>query len=203
MPSEVDTDVLVEQAAAGDRQAADQLLHRHRQRLRKMVSVRLDPALKTRVDASDVVQDTLAIAHRRLGEYLGNRSVPFYAWLRNLAWQRLIDLQRLHIKSQRRSVAREDPLPNMLSDESVVLLANQFATGDPLPSQQFLRDELQRRLKLAMEQLGADEREILVLRHLEDLSVNEVAAILDLPQGIVQSRHFRAVQKLRRMLDDE
>jgi RNA polymerase sigma-70 factor (ECF subfamily) len=168
-----------------------------------MVGVRLDPNLASRIDASDVVQDTLLIAHRRLEEYLRDRSISFYGWLRNLAWQRLIDLQRRHVYSQRRSIHREDPFAPTLSDDSFVRLANLLSSDDASPSQQFLKNEMTRRLKTAMTQLGSDEREVLVLRHLEELSVKEITSILSIPEGTIQSRHFRAVQKLRRILDDE
>ncbi len=202
MSDDVNTDLLIEQAASGVSEAAAELFRRHRRRLRKMVGVRMDPALASRIDASDVVQDTLAIAHRRLDEYLASRPMPFYAWLRNLAWQRLIDLQRRHLHSERRSVNREEPTAPTLSDESLMLLAGRMSADDPSPSQQFLQQEVSRRLKEAMTQLRSADREVIVLRHLEELSVKEVASLLNVPEGTVQSRHFRAVQKLRRILDE-
>src|SRR5207249_1256497 len=96
-PRPADTDLLLDQAAHGDRGARQQLLARHRARLRRMVGLRLDRRLAARLDPSDVVQEALAEADRRLSEYLRRRPVPFYPWLRGLAWDRLIELHRRHV----------------------------------------------------------------------------------------------------------
>src|SRR5947208_13646251 len=113
-----DTDVLVDRAASGDGSARQQLLVRHRGRLRQMVAVRLDPRLAARVDPSDVVQEALADAARKLDGYLRDRPLPFYPWLRRLAWERIVLLHRRHVRSQRRSVTREER-PMELPDGSV------------------------------------------------------------------------------------
>src|SRR5688572_14298890 len=97
-----DTDQLLEQAQAGEAAAVDQLLERHRQRLRRVVSFRLDPRLSARVDPSDVVQETLLDASRRLAAYLTNRPLPFFLWLREIASDRLTDLHRRHLGAQAR-----------------------------------------------------------------------------------------------------
>src|SRR5438093_9616573 len=102
-----DTEQLLERAAGGDAVARDQLLQRHRDRLKRMVAVRADPRLAARVDPSDVVQETLAEAAARLDAYLRTRPLPFYPWLRQIAQQRLIDLHRRHVQAGRRSVMRE------------------------------------------------------------------------------------------------
>jgi RNA polymerase sigma-70 factor (ECF subfamily) len=107
-PAEPDTDVLLDRAAAGDSTARQQLLGRHRNRLKRMVAVRLDPRLAARVDPSDVVQEALADAARKLSDYLARRPLPFYPWLRRLAWERLVKLHRRHTAG-RRDIAREEP----------------------------------------------------------------------------------------------
>src|SRR5262245_28841054 len=104
---EADTQRLIERAREGDHSARERLLNHYRNRLKKMVRIRMDPRLAVRVDPSDVVQDTLIEASRRLSEYLQDERIPFYPWLRNLAAQRLIQLQRTHIYAKRRSVNRE------------------------------------------------------------------------------------------------
>src|SRR5262245_32662781 len=104
---ETDTELLLERAAAGDAGARDRLLQRHRGRLRRMVAVRADPRLAARVDPSDVVQETLADAARKLDAYLRDRPLPFYPWLRRLAQERLAALHRRHVRAKRRSVTRE------------------------------------------------------------------------------------------------
>src|SRR5947209_17749496 len=108
-PTEPDTDVLLDRAASGDGAARQQLLERHRRRLRRMVAVRLDPRLAARVDPSDIVQEALGDADRRLDDYLRRRPVAFYPWLRRLTWDRLADAYRRHLRAGQRSVAREEP----------------------------------------------------------------------------------------------
>ena len=102
-----DTDHLLRNAAAGDNSAIERLLERHRERLRRMIALRLDGRLTARVDASDVVQETLADAARKLEVYARDRPLPFYPWLHRLAAERLAAIHRLHRRSKGRSVTRE------------------------------------------------------------------------------------------------
>src|SRR5690242_20250930 len=101
---EPDTDELIRLARRGDASARDRLLARHRPRLRRMIRLRFDRRLVTRVDPSDVVQETLAEAARRLEEYLHRPPLPFYPWLRQIALDRLLDLRRRHLRARKRSV---------------------------------------------------------------------------------------------------
>ena len=112
-----DTEQLLERAGRGDPTARQQLLTRHRDRLRRMVALRLDRRLAARVDPSDIVQESLAEAHQHLSEYLRDRPLPFYAWLRQFAWERVAKQYERHVRAQRRSVTREEAPP--LPDESV------------------------------------------------------------------------------------
>src|SRR3954471_19959386 len=107
MTADGDNEQLLERACAGDAAARQELLGLHRDRLRQMVSVRLDRRLAARVDPSDVVQEALAEAARKLDDYLGARPLPFYPWLRRLAWERLVKLHERHLRAQRRSAMRE------------------------------------------------------------------------------------------------
>src|SRR5437016_4375861 len=118
--SEPDTDRLIELASQGDRGAGEQLLVRHRSRLRKMISLRLDRRMAARIDPSDVVQEVLAEAAQKLPDYLRERPLPFYPWLRKIAWERLVDLYRQHVQAQKRSVKREEPGVLNLPDQSAV-----------------------------------------------------------------------------------
>ena len=108
MDERVDNDELLERAGRGDAQARADLLARHRERLRRMVALRMDRRLSPRVDPSDVVQDALAEAHRQLPDYLLERPLPFYPWLRQIAWDRLVQQHRRHLHAGRRSVRREE-----------------------------------------------------------------------------------------------
>src|SRR5436190_8895579 len=109
-PPPTDTQVLLDQARHGDKDAVDQLLARHREAIRRLIDLRLDPAIVQRVDASDVVQEVLLEASRRLQDYLKNPTMPFHLWLRHIAKDHLIDAHRKHHQAAKRGVDRERPL---------------------------------------------------------------------------------------------
>src|SRR4051794_34158326 len=109
MPTSPDTETLLAEAAAGGADARDRLLRRHRDHLARMVACRLDRRLAARVDPSDVVQEVLVEADGKLDQYLRERPLPFYPWLRELAWERIAGLHRRHVRARKRSVLREEP----------------------------------------------------------------------------------------------
>jgi RNA polymerase sigma-70 factor (ECF subfamily) len=201
MPASSDTDELLNRSAQGDQDARDRLLVRHQSRLRKMIAARIDRRLLPRIDPSDVVQDVMAEAAQRLPEYLRERPMPFYPWLRQLAWDRLIDLHRRHLHASRRSVLREEPDVLTLPDESAAELAERLILSASSPSEQMLREEARERVRRALEHLSALYRDVLELRHLEQLSVAETAAVLGVSEGTVKTRHVRALKRLREILD--
>jgi RNA polymerase sigma-70 factor (ECF subfamily) len=198
-----DTDELVEQARGGDREARQQLLVRHRDRLRQMVALRMDRRLRARVDPSDVVQEALADAAQELSDYLRQRPLPFYPWLRQLAWERLIELHRRHVHAKKRSISREDPEFLALPEESTVQLAQRLLAPGSTPSERLVRDELRGRVQATLAQLSPRDREVLVLRHLEQLSTQDTAAVLGITQGAVKTRHLRALERLRGLLGED
>jgi RNA polymerase sigma-70 factor (ECF subfamily) len=199
-PAEPDTEQLITAAAAGHAEARNQLLERNRGRLRQLVAVRLDRRAAARVDPSDVVQEALTDAAQRLDEYLIDRPLPFYPWLRQLAQERLADVYRRHVRAGRRSVTREElPLPG----ESILELADRLLARGEGASTGLHRAELRARLKAGMDRLPDRDREVLVLRHLEQLSTREAAAVLGISEGAVKVRLLRALQRLRDELDRE
>jgi RNA polymerase sigma-70 factor (ECF subfamily) len=200
---EPDTDQLIQLARGGDSSARDRLLARHRPRLRQMVRLRLDPRLGARVDPSDVVQEALAEAARRLEEYLRRPPLPFYPWLRQIALDRLLDLRRLHLRSRKRSVALEEPGVIGLPDESAAELAARLIDLASSPSRHLLRQELRERVRAALGRLPPGDREVLVLRHLEQMPVRDVAAVLGAGEGAVRMRLVRALARLRDLLDQD
>jgi RNA polymerase sigma-70 factor (ECF subfamily) len=195
-----DTDELVRRVGEGDQAAVSLLLDRHRPRLRRMVTARLDARLFARVDPSDVVQEVLLKAAQRLPEYARDRPLPFYPWLRQLAWDRLVELHHRHERARKRSVTREEPDP-LLSDPSALLLAEQLVDTGTGPSGQLLRKELRERVRAALAGLPAQDREILLMRHVEQLQVSEIAALLRVSEGAVKMRRLRAILKLRELLE--
>jgi len=201
-PQSPETEELLERAARGDPQAIEQLLTRYRPRLRQMVAVRMDPRLKSRVDPSDVVQEALMDASRMLPQYLRDRPLPYYPWLRQVAWQRLYDLHVRHVQAKKRSVAREAVEAMMLSDASIVQLAERVVAAGTSPSVNLFRKELRRRVQEALGQMKAEDREVLVLRYLEQLDTNEIAAIVGISQDAVNMRHLRALKRLRGLLGE-
>jgi RNA polymerase sigma-70 factor (ECF subfamily) len=196
-----DTEELLDRASHGDGAARQQLLARHRARLRAMVAGRLDRRLAARLDPSDVVQDSLAEADRRLDDYLRDRPLPFYPWLRQIALDRLVKERRAHLGRARRDVRREEPDVLGLPDESVAELAQQLASSASSPSRHALRAELQARVRAALALLNEADREVLVLRYLEQLPLRDVAAVLGVGVSAVKMRHFRALERLRVLLD--
>jgi RNA polymerase sigma-70 factor (ECF subfamily) len=196
-----DTEELLQRAGAGDTAARQQLLLRHQQRLRQMVAVRIDRRLAARVDPSDLVQEVLMDAHEKLSDYLRKRPLPFYPWLRRLAWERLVRLHRRHLQADRRSVRREEQPP--LPDESAAALAERLGGKGSGLSGQAVRQELRDRLQAALAKLGERDREVLVLRYLEQLSTADIAAVLGISPGAVRVRHTRALTRLHALLGEE
>jgi RNA polymerase sigma-70 factor (ECF subfamily) len=199
---EPEIEELIERAARGDALARQELLVRHQARLRQMIAVRMDSRLSARLDPSDVVQEVFADACRKLPAYFRERPLPFYPWLRQLAWERLVKLHQRHIKAQKRSTTREQRFDMALSDESAMALANRLMASESSPSRQAMRAELRHRVRVALAQLAERDREVLVMRYLEQLSTREIAAVLGIAEGAVKTRHLRALQRLRGLLGD-
>jgi RNA polymerase sigma-70 factor (ECF subfamily) len=197
-PEQPQIDPLLEQARQGDAEAVERLLTIHRDPLRRLIGLRLDPALAARVDASDIVQDVLLETHRRLQDYLKNPIMPFHLWLRHIAKDHIIDAHRRHRQAQRRSLDREQPIvPAVLADHSSYELAGQLIDPELTPASEAIRRELQRRLDVAIAELDEDDREIILLRHREQLSNQDVARALGLSEAAASMRYLRAVRRLR------
>jgi RNA polymerase sigma-70 factor (ECF subfamily) len=200
-PSPDKTNQMLDDARAGDSQAVDRLLGEFREPLRRVVHLRLDPVLARRVDASDIVQDVLLEANQRLAEYLKSPAMPFHLWLRHLAQDRVIDTHRRHRLAQRRSIDREQPIARPAwVDESSLQLVARLVDGERTPASAAIHQELQRRLDDALTELGEADREIILMRHHEQLSNQEVAAVLELTEAAASMRYLRALRRLREVL---
>jgi RNA polymerase sigma-70 factor (ECF subfamily) len=192
---------LLRRAAAGDASALGQALEPYRRRLRRMIALRIDRRLQGRVDPSDVVQEAYIDAARRIGEYTSNPSVPFYLWLRVLAGQRLVDQYRRHLGAQARDVAREFTLYHGTMPEATsAALAAQLLGRLTTPSETAFRAERRLRLQEALNQMEPIDREILALRHFEQLTNGEAAAALMLDKSAASKRYARALVRLKDIL---
>jgi RNA polymerase sigma-70 factor (ECF subfamily) len=199
-PAEADD--LLRRARAGDEPALAELFARHCPRLRRMVSLRLDHRLAGRLDPSDVLQEAYLDVARRFPEYAANPALPFYPWLRVLTGQKLIDLHRHHLGAKMRDAGQEVSLyRKALPPVSSASLAQQLLGGLTSPTQAAIRTELQLRLQEVLNGMDPLDREVLVLRHFEELSNSETAAVLDIQKSAASRRYARALQRLRDILD--
>jgi RNA polymerase sigma-70 factor (ECF subfamily) len=194
---------LVARVAAGDREAIVELLARYRARLRRMVALRLDPRLRGRVDASDVIQEGYLDAIRRLEEYIRDPSVPFYIWLRFLVGQRVAECHRRHLGRPGRDVGREVSIyRGAMPGVSSGVLAARLLGNLTSPSQVAVRAERKLQLQEALNRMDPIDREILVLRHYEQMSNGDAAAALDLEKAAASKRYMRALERLESILAD-
>ena len=194
---------LLSQAAAGDRGALDELFSRHQERLWRMVRLRLSRRLQGRIDETDVVQEAFVEASRKIGEYLANPQAPFFLWLRQLTLLKLAELHRRHLGVEMRAAHREVSIYNgALPEASSVSLAAQLLGKLTSPSQAAIRVEKQMRVQEALDGMSLVDREILSLRHLEQLSNAEAAHVLGLSPSGATARHVRALKRLRAIIDN-
>jgi RNA polymerase sigma-70 factor (ECF subfamily) len=196
-PDSAETARLLEQLQGGDRSALDRLLARHRGDLRSFVEYRLEPQLSARVDPSDVVQEAQMEVVRRMDDFLARRPMPFHLWVRKTAYERLLNLRRDH-RRRRRSVDREVPWP----DRSSLLLARPLVSDVPSPSRQAEAREFAERVSRAVADLAEADREVLLMRHAEGLSYEEIACLLDVEPPAARKRYGRALIRLQKVLSD-
>src|SRR5437667_1655243 len=188
---------LIERARAGDREALGALFGRHRDRLRRMVETRLDPRLQARLDASDVVQDSYVEVVERLQEYLRDPKLPLFLWLRLVVGERLMKLHRHHLGTQMRDAGREVSLyRGALPAASSAALAAQLLGQHTSPTQAAVRAERLLRLQEALNSLDPIDREILSLRHFEELNRAEAALALGIEEAAAAKRYIRALRRL-------
>jgi RNA polymerase sigma-70 factor (ECF subfamily) len=198
-----ETDRLLRRAAAGDTAGLGVLLARNEGRLRRMVALRLDQRLQGRVDPSDVLQEAFLQASVRLAEYLEKPTLPFFLWLRLLTGQQVAALHRRHLGAEMRDAGREVSLyRGTLPEASSAALAAQLLGHDTRPSEAAVRAEQKVRLQEALNRMDPIDREVLALRHFEQLSNAEAARVLGLHFSAASKRYVRAVTRLKEILAD-
>jgi RNA polymerase sigma-70 factor (ECF subfamily) len=196
------TDDLLRRAKSGDTSALGELFAHYTDRLRKMVRLRLDRRVAGRLDASDVLQEAYLDVARRFPEYAAAPAMPFYVWLRALTGQRLIDLHRQHLGAKMRDAGQEVSLyRGALPQASSASLAQQLLAGLTSPTQAAVRAELQLKLQEALNSMDPIDRDVVVLRHFEELNNIETAAVLGIETSAASKRYLRAIRRLKAILD--
>ncbi|MGI8978233.1 MAG: sigma-70 family RNA polymerase sigma factor [Pirellulaceae bacterium] len=216
------TEALLKLVSLGNEAAAARLLNLHRRRLKKMIALRIDEGLAARQDPSDVVHETILAASHKLADYAQKPDIPFYAWLRCLAWSRLVELHRQNLDDPQKADFRQGQLTPKCLSEMVKCFGppssakskpasgtggsqrepsgSEAAKGDePSPSRQKVRVCME----LALSKLDPSARELLLLYYVEQLTVPEIACVLEIETGQVKLRHVKAIRKLRTLLDQE
>jgi RNA polymerase sigma-70 factor (ECF subfamily) len=192
---------LLERARSGDRDALGELFARHRDRLRRMVELRLDWRLRARVDASDVIQDAFLEVAGRLDDYLRDPKIPLFLWLRLVVGEQLVNLHRRHLGARMRDPRREVSLfQDALPQASSAALAAQLLGKFTSPSQAAVRAERLLRLQEAINNLDPIDREVLALRHFEQLNRAETALALGVTEEAAAKRYIRALKRLKGLL---
>src|SRR6516225_11026994 len=192
---------LLEQARAGNKEALSALFSRHRPRLRRMVELRLDRRLQARIDASDVIQEAYLEVVTRLGEYLAQPSYPLFLWLRLIVGERLLKLHRHHLGTQMRDAGLEVSIyRGALPEASSAALAAQLLGKHTSPTQAATRAERLLRLQEALNALDPMDREVLSLRHFEEMTLAETALSLGIEESAAAKRYIRALKRLRTIL---
>lgn len=185
---------LLNEVAAGDSEALEQLLQLHRPYLKQIVQSRLNPALAVRVDASDIVQETQIEISKRIDDFIARRPTTFRIWIRRKALEKLVDEQRRHVAAKQRSVLRE----RHLSDVSSWAIARSLLHSSP--SQRLRRVELQDQVRTLIEQLSEPQREVILFRHVEGLTNAEVGDLLGISPNTIRQRYGRALRQLHTLL---
>ena len=193
---------LIKRAGSGDEQAIVELFSQYRKRLRQMVRLRLDHRLQGRVDPSDVLQETYIDFAEQLPTYFRQPSMPFFLWLRMLTGQRLMRIHRQHLGAAMRDAGREVSLHHgSLPQASSVSLAAQLLGRFTSASQAAVRVEMQLQLQTALNGMDPIDREIIALRHFEELSNKEAAEVLGLSRSAASNRYVRALARLKSILE--
>lgn len=195
------SDVLLPRLKAGDPQALAEAFTGFRPRLRRMVSLRLDRRLQGRVDPSDVLQDAFVDAGKRLAEYSANPAMPPFLWLRWIVGERLLALHRRHLGAQVRDVGQEVSIyRRALPQATSCSLAAQLLGHLTSPTLAAQRAEMQLRLQEVLNRMEPIDREVLALRHFEELTNNEVAEVLGIQKSAASNRYVRALKRLKEVL---
>jgi RNA polymerase sigma-70 factor (ECF subfamily) len=196
-----ETNRLLQLAADGGGASWGALLTRNEGRLRRMIAFRLDPRLQGRIDPEDVVQEVNLAASEHRTEYLARPAMPFFLWLRGIAGHKLLELHRRHLGTPMRDARREVSLyRGALPGATSAALAAQLLGHQTRPSEAAVRAEAKIRLQEALNGMEPLDREVLALRHFEQLTNAEAARVLQIKEAAAGKRYLRALERLREIL---
>lgn len=195
-PSDPNADLL-SRVKGGDQQALAELFSLHRDRLWRIINFRLDSRLRGRVDADDILQEAYLAAAQRIKYYLDDSTQSFFIWLRLIANQTLIDVHRRHVGAQMRDAGRDISIHARYAQATSMSIASQLLGNFTSPSQVAMRDEVAAQLDQAIESMEPIDREVLALRHFEELTNSEVAEVLGIQQKAASIRYVRALKRLK------
>ena len=195
------TDEQVSAVREGDGKVLASVFDIYRERLWQIINFRLDSRLRGRVDADDVLQEAYLDAQKRIEHFKEDSAQSLFIWLRLIANQTLIDVHRRHLGTKARDVSRERSISGQWASESTTFSLSSHLLGHlTSPSQAALRAELSQQLMLALDSMGPLDREVLALRHFEELSNSETAKVLELSEQAASLRYFRALGRLKQVL---
>ena len=200
MSDPLSEDADFEKALKGDQAAFARLFDGYRDRLRRMVVLRMDVRVRPRFDASDVVQEAFVEAVRALPKYVEEAKIPLFLWLRMVTGDRLAKLHRTHLGTAKRNAGREVALGQHFPDASSVYLADQLAGQFTSVDHGLKQQDTQRKLEDALNSMDPNDREIIAMRHFEELSTEEISLVLDMTRSGVLKRYTRAIRKLSGVL---
>jgi RNA polymerase sigma-70 factor (ECF subfamily) len=189
---------LLDAARNGDEVALAVLVERHPDRLERMVRLRMDRRLQGRVDPADVVQDAYLAVRRKFVQYCTDSPLPFFLWLRLEVGQKLVDVHRFHLGTKMRDAGQEVSLHRgALPQVSSVSLAEHLLGKLTTASRAAMRVELKLRVQEALNSMDPHDREVLILRHFEELSNAEAAQVLGIKPSAAVNRYVRALKRLK------
>lgn len=192
---------LIQRVVDGDRDALAELFSQHRDRLWRMVNFRMDPRLHGRVDADDILQESWLSVVQRIDHFLADASRSIFVWFRLITSQTMVDIHRRHLGTQKRNAAMEFSINRGWSSESTSFSLSFHLLGHlTSPTQAALREELSQQLKTALASMQEIDREVLALRHFEQLSNRESAQILGISDQAASDRYMRALSRLKGVL---
>jgi len=184
----------------GEAAVAD-LFQKYRVQLERMVSFRLDRRLYGRIDPADILQESYVEIAKRIDSYLADPQVSFFIWIRGITWQALLLTHRKHLEVQKRDARQEQSLNRSPADNTATSIASRLAGSFTSPSQGAMRDEQHEKLQSTLDQMDPTDREVLALRHFEQLSNKEVSELLGIGKTAASNRYMRALARMKAIME--